>query len=208
MELARRGEADILILHDPAAEQDFVAAGFGIDRAPLMHNQFVIVGPPVDPAGVKAQAGAADALAAIAHHRARFLSRGDRSGTHAKERELWRRAGVEPSGDWYLESGQGMGATLQIANEVQAYTLTDIGTLLGHRSPLDLAIVLEGDSALRNPYHVVLVNPERFSWVDLTGARALKEYLISPETQAAIAAFRREEFGRSLFLPDGVRPWR
>ncbi len=201
MELARRGEADILILHDPTGEEAFVAAGFGIERAPLMHNEFVMVGPPADPVGVAGQASAARALGAIARAGARFVSRGDRSGTHVKELALWRQVGVKPEGKWYLESGQGMGATLQIANELQAYTLTDIGTFLSHRYPLELAIVLEGGSALFNPYHVMLVNPERFAWVDIEGARKLKNFLLSPETQAAIGEFRRAEFGRALFVP-------
>lgn len=201
MELARRGEADILILHDPTGEEALVAAGFGIEQAFLMHNEFVMVGPQADPVGVKGQASAARALAAIARARARFVSRGDRSGTHVKELALWRQAGVQPAGDWYLESGQGMGATLQIANELQAYTLSDIGTFLGRRYPLELAIVLEGDSTLFNPYHVMLVNPERFAWVDIEGARKLKSFLLSAETQAAIGEFRRAEFGRALFVP-------
>lgn len=204
MELGRRGEADLLILHDPAGEEAFVADGFGIERAPLMHNEFVLVGPAADPARAKAQASAAGALAAIARAGVRFVSRGDRSGTHVKELALWRRAGVAPRGAWYLESGQGMGPTLQIANELLAYTLTDVGTFLGHRYPLDLEIVLEGDTALFNPYHVVLVNSARFGWVDVGGARELKDFLLAPETQVAIADFRRAEFGRSLFLPDAV----
>lgn len=201
MALGRRGEADILILHDPRGEEAFVREGYGVERAPLMYNEFVLAGPLSDPAGVHAVKDAASGLAAIAAAGAKFVSRGDRSGTHVKELGLWRRAGVEPEGNWYLESGQGMGATLQIANELQAYVLVDIGTYLAYRYRLDLAILLSGDTALFNPYHVVLVNPEKFPWVDSEGARALKEYLLSERAQRAIEAFGKDRFGRSLFHP-------
>lgn len=201
MELGRRGEADILILHDPRGEELFVREGYGIEREHMMYNEFVVAGPRSDPAGVRWLRDAASALAGIASAGARFVSRGDRSGTHKKELELWRRAGIEPQGTWYLESGQGMAATLQIANELQAYVLADIGTFLAHRYPLDLEILLSGDTALFNPYHVVLANPEKFPWVDLQGARALKEYLLSDRGQRAIEAFGRDRFGRSLFHP-------
>jgi tungstate transport system substrate-binding protein len=201
MELGRRGEADILILHDPRGEEVFMQEGYGIERDLLMYNEFVLAGPRPDPAGVGSAGDAASALAAIASARARFISRGDRSGTHAKELELWRRAGIQPGGNWYRESGQGMGATLQIANEFQAYVLADIGTFLAHRYPLDLAILFSGDSVLSNPYHVLLANPARFPWVEVRGARALKAYLLSERAQQAIAEFGRDRFGRSLFTP-------
>lgn len=201
MALGRRGEADILILHDPPGEEAFVREGYGVERAPLMYNEFVLAGPVSDPAGVRAVKDAASGLAAIAAAGAKFVSRGDRSGTHVKELGLWRRAGVKPEGNWYLESGQGMGATLQIANELQAYVLADIGTFLAYRYRLDLAILLSGDTALFNPYHVVLANPEKFPWVDSEGARALKEYLLSERAQQVIEAFGKDRFGRSLFHP-------
>ncbi len=201
MELGQWGEADILILHDPLGEEAFVEEGYGIRRAPLMYNQFVLAGPFSDPAGVRSMGDAAAALAAIAFAGAQFVSRGDRSGTHVKELELWRRAGVEPKGSWYRESGQGMGATLQIASELQAYVLTDIGTFLAHRYPLDLQILVSGDTALFNPYHVVLANPRRFPWVDFQGALALREYLLSERAQRVIEAFGKDRFGRSLFTP-------
>jgi tungstate transport system substrate-binding protein len=202
MELGRRGEADILILHDPAGEERFVAGGFGIERRPLMHNEFVLVGPPADPAGVRGR-GAVEAFVAIGRARARFVSRGDRSGTHEKERGLWQRSGLEPGGDWYRESGQGMGATLVIADQLRAYTLTDVGTLLAHKAPLELDILVEGDSALRNPYHVILANPARFPHTRAAEARALRDYLLEPETQRMIGEFRKREFGRALFIPAG-----
>jgi len=200
MELGRRGEADLLILHDPAAEAQFMTDGYGVDRRPLMHNEFVLVGPSADPAGVRGLP-VVEAFRAIARAGARFVSRGDRSGTHVREQSLWALSGVAPARLWYRESGQGMGATLVIADQLRAYTLTDIGTLLGHQAPLDLPILVEGDSALVNPYHVILANPERFPRVRAAEARALQEYLLSPETQRAIGEFRRQDFGRSLFVP-------
>lgn len=204
MELGRRGEADILIVHDPGAEREFMAQGYGSARFPLAHNEFAIVGPRSDPAGIRGITSAVAAFQAIAKSRPKFVSRGDRSGTQAKELLLWGLAGVAPSAKtdaWYLESGQGMGATLQIANELDAYTLTDIGTYLTHASPLGLGVLVEGDSLLRNPYHVILIDARKVSWVDAAGAAQLKDYLLSPETQAAIGAYRREEFGRSVFVP-------
>lgn len=211
IELGRRGEADILIVHDPAAELDFIEDGHGVERTPLMHNEFVLVGPVGDPAGVRGMT-TIEALRRIATEaeeseeaggtRIRFVSRADQSGTHSKEITLWREAGATPRGPWYRESGQGMSATLQIANEMQAYALTDVGTFSSHQYPLDLAIVVEGDGLLFNPYHVLLPNPARFPWIDVAGGRALLEYLTAPDTRDRIRAFGRERFGRSLFLPD------
>lgn len=203
MELGRRGEADVLIVHDPAGEAAFVQQGYAVARVPLMHNEFVIAGPSADRAGVRGLGDAVEALRRIAGARALFVSRADRSGTHARERELWHRAGITAERAWYRESGQGMSATLQIANELRAYVLTDIGTFLSHRYPLDLEVLVEGDSLLHNSYHVLLPEPRRFPWINAAGAAALRDYLISPSAQAAIAAFGRTEFGRSLFVPDG-----
>jgi tungstate transport system substrate-binding protein len=200
MELGRRGEADILILHDPAGEARFLADGYGVDRRPLMHNEFVLVGPSADPAGARGL-DIVDAFRAIARAGAPFVSRGDRSGTHTKEQALWALSGESPARSWYRESGQGMGATLVIADQLRAYTLTDIGTLLGHKAPLNLPILVEGDSALQNPYHVILANPGRFAHVRAAEARTLRDYLLSPEAQRAIGEFGRQDFGRSLFVP-------
>jgi tungstate transport system substrate-binding protein len=207
MELGRRGEADILIVHDPSAELAFMAEGFGAERVPLAHNEFAIVGPPGDPAGI-AGLGAVAAFRAIAGAKAPFVSRGDWSGTQAKELTLWRLAGLAPNArtdGWYIESGQGMGATLQIADQKRAYTLTDISTYLTRASPEELSILVQGDTLLRNPYHIILIDSRRFSWVDAAGARRLKDYLVSPQTQAAVAAWGREKFGRSIFVPDAVK---
>lgn len=209
MELGRRGEADLLIVHDPGAEIEFMAQGYGSARLPLAHNEFVIAGPRNDPAGIRGIASAVAAFREIARSKAKFVSRGDRSGTQTKELLFWRLAGLAPSAKhdaWYVESGQGMGATLQIANEIAAYTLTDIGTYLAHASPLELETMVEGDTLLRNPYHVILINPHRFSWVDAAGAARLTDYLLSPKTQAAIGNYGREKYRRSIFVPDAVRP--
>lgn len=200
MELGRRGEADILILHAPAQEEEFVARGFGVDRRSLMRNEFVIVGPPDDPAGVRGGA-AVPAARRIARGAYRWVSRGDSSGTHFRELMLWRRAGITPAGNWYRETGQGMGATLVIADQLRAYTVTDIGTFLAHRAPLELDILVSGDSLLQNPYHVIRANPARFPRVNVEGARALAAYLTGARAQAMIADFGVERFGRPLFVP-------
>jgi tungstate transport system substrate-binding protein len=203
MELGRRGEADLLLLHDPAGEERFMADGFGIERRALMHNEFLLVGPRDDPAHARGS-DVVSAFRAIAHAGWPFVSRGDRSGTHVKERFVWAAAGVEPADPWYRESGQGMGATLLIAHELQAHTLTDVATFLGHQYPLDLAILVEGDTLLRNPYHVIQANPARFPRVNAAGAAALASYLLAPETQRKIGEFRRAELGRAIFVPDGL----
>lgn len=204
MELGRRGEADLLLLHDPAGEERFIADGYGIERRALMHNEFFLVGPDADPAGARGTDVVA-AFRAIARAQATFVSRGDRSGTNVKEQTIWSRAGIEPAGSWYLESGQGMGATLVIADQLRAYTLTDVATFLGHQYPLTLVPIVQGDSLLRNPYHVIIENPERFPDVNLAGARALWSYFLSPEVQARIGEFRKVELGRAIFVPDGSR---
>lgn len=200
LELGRRGEADLLITHDADREVAFVRDGFGAERAPLMANEFVIVGPVRDGAGIRGRS-AVDAFRAIHASRARFVTRADLSGTHGRETRLWAAAGVTPDGDWYLESGQGMSATLQIADQLQAYALTDIGTFVSHKHPLDLDILVTGDSILANPYHILLINPSRFRWVNYTGARNLSAYLRADAAQRAIAEFGRRQNGRSLFEP-------
>jgi tungstate transport system substrate-binding protein len=204
MEIGRRGEADLLIAHDPERELGFVAAGLAEERVPLMHNEFVIVGPPDDPARVRGS-GAVEGFRRIAGRGARFVSRGDRSGTHAKELALWAAGGVVGRGKWYLEAGQGMGQTLQIASELQAYALADIGTFLAHKSPLDLDVLVEGDSVLHNPYHILRLNPRRFAWLDHEGARRLRDFLLDAEIQRRIGEYGRREFGRSLFAPAAIR---
>jgi tungstate transport system substrate-binding protein len=168
----------------------------------IMHNDFVIVGPTDDPASVTDIESASQALKAISESGAPFVSRGDDSGTHKKEKSLWGESGVTPEGEWYIESGQGMGATLRIASEKLAYTLTDRATYLANRDTLDLAILVEGDPILLNVYHVITVNPEKWPKVNYQGALAFAEYLVSPEVQDTIGEFGVDKFGQPLFFPD------
>lgn len=195
--LGRRRDADVLLVHSPAAEQEFMREGHGLDRRPVMKNVFVIAGPASDPAGVRAARTAAEAFATIARAGARFVSRGDDSGTHRKELAIWKAAGISPQGPWYVDAGQGMGEVLNMTNEMQAYTLTDIGTYLSMKNALDLEILFEGDPILDNPYHVITVAGAR----NPDGARRFAEWITGPEGQALIAAFHAQEFGRPLFEP-------
>jgi len=202
LRLSERGDADALLVHHRASEDKFVAAGFGVDRRDVMHNDFVVVGPANDPAGVRGTTDAAAALARIAAAGATFISRGDDSGTHKKERDLWRAAGVDPSaasGTWYREAGAGMGATLNIASGTGAYALTDRGTWIAFKNKGDLAIAIEGDARLFNPYGIILVNPARHPHVKQADARAFMDWLTGPTGQAAIASFRVD--GQQLFFP-------
>jgi tungstate transport system substrate-binding protein len=205
MRLARDGNADVLLVHDREAEEMFVAEGFGLERLDVMHNDFVLVGPGNDPAGARGLP-AVEALRRIASTGAFFASRGDESGTHKKERQLWQAAGIRPSGTWYLESGTGMEATLRIASEKAAYCLVDRATWLAHRRETDgLAVVSEGDKRLFNPYSVIVVSPAKFSWLNTKLARSFAAFIRSPEGQAIIRDFGRERFGAPLFFPDVVR---
>ena len=205
LRMAARGDADAIFVHAPAAERPYVEAGDLIDGRPVMHNDFVIVGPPADPAGIRRSTSASDALRAIAA-RGTFISRGDDSGTHAQELAIWSAAGIDPrSVARREETGQGMGATLNVAEQKRAYTLTDRGTYLALRQRLGLVILLAGDAALRNVYHVYAVNPARHRGVRYGDARAFVEFLVAPATQRAIADFRRHELGESLFFPDAIR---
>lgn len=202
LKIGEQGNADAILLHSPAAEKEFVANGFGIDRRLVMHNDFVIVGPPSDPAGIRAT-NPVDALKKIFASRATFVSRGDDSGTHVKELALWKNAGIGPAGqDWYLETGQGQGATLSIASEKGGYALTDRGTFLAYKSNVDLEIIVEGDPFLLNVYHVITVNPEKWPNVNLEGAKAFADFITSSEGQDIIAGFGAENYGQPLFFPD------
>ncbi len=203
LRLARNGDADLLLVHDRPSEEAFVAEGYGSARFDLMYNDFVVVGPASDPAGIAGTGDAAAALASIAAVEAPFVSRGDDSGTHRRERALWVAAGVDPtgaSGTWYREAGQGMGATLNTATMMEAYTLADRGTWLSMRSGLDLRILVDGDAGLRNQYGVTLVSPERHPHVKAEPARRFANWLISPAGQAAIDGFTID--GERLFIPN------
>ena len=201
LELGRRGEADVVLAHSPAAEAEFMAGGFGSERRTVMYNDFVIVGPDDDPAGIAGEPSAVEAMRRIAAAEAPFVSRGDESGTHALERRLWERAGIEPAGAWYTEAGTGMGDTLNIANERRAYTLADRGTYLALEDRLELPIAVEGDAALINVYHVITVNPANGPAVNTAGGEAFLAFLLDPATQAFIGGFGVEEFGEPLFTP-------
>jgi tungstate transport system substrate-binding protein len=199
--LAARGEADVALVHAPALEKQYVADGKMLNRRLVMYNDFVIIGPAEDPAKIKGQAKAADSLRRIAETQSRFVSRGDKSGTHALETALWKQAGIEPKGSWYLESGQGMGQTLGIANERAAYTLTDRATFLAFQQRVKLPILVEKDRALLNVYSVMEVNPANGPRVNSAGGKAFADFMVSADTQAAIKAFGVDKYGQPLFVP-------
>jgi len=202
MKMGEQGNADVLLVHSPAAEVTFMEAGNGSERTLVMHNDFIIVGPEADPAGIKGTATATDAFTKIAEAQAPFISRGDDSGTHKAELAIWKKAGITPEGDWYQESGQGMGATLKIASEKAAYTLSDRATYLANKDTLALAILVEGDTALLNIYHVITVNPEKYPNLNTEGAKAFAAFLVSKKGQDLISKFGVEKFGSPLFTPD------
>ncbi len=202
LKMGEEGNADVLLVHAPASEKTLMEAGFGKDRFLVMHNDFIIVGPAEDPAGIKG-AGPADAFRAIFEKSAAFVSRGDDSGTHKMELSFWTKAELEPAGlGWYVESGQGMGATLTIASEKQAYTLTDRATYLANKDNLDLEIIVEGNKTLLNVYHVITVNTEKWPNANYEGALAFSNFLIDPEIQKMIAEFGVDKYGQPLFFPD------
>ena len=201
--LAENGDADVLFVHHRPSEEKFVADGFGLERHPVMHNDFVLVGPKADPAGVSGGRDVAAALRKIAEAGAPFVSRGDDSGTHKKEQSLWTDAGVDApaaSGTWYREAGAGMGATLNTAAGMSAYTLADRGTWISFANKQDLVIVCEGDERLFNPYGVIVVNPERHPHVKCEAAQKFVDWLVGPEGQKAIAEYTID--GQQLFFPD------
>jgi len=214
IELGEAGDADVILVHARAREDAFVEEGHGLSRADVMYNDFIIVGPAADPAGIQGMATAAEALATIAAAEAPFASRGDDSGTHTKEMSLWGAAGVtpDPEGGWYNSLGQGMGETLTYANESGAYTLTDRGTFLSMSANLpDLAIMVggesiaeNGDSSLLNPYGVIPVNPDKSDAINAELAQMFVEWITSPEIQEQIGQFGIEEFGQPLFYPDAA----
>ncbi len=200
LKMGGHGDVDVVFVHAPAAELKYVESGDFIDRTAIMHNDFVIIGPVEDPAGLASAKTVVDALQKIAESKSTFISRGDDSGTHKKERSLWATAKTKPVGNWYVEVGQGMGAVLNIANEKQAYTLTDRGTEIAFADKLDLVIAFEGDAVLFNPYHVMAVNPSKHKNAQYELAKKYIEFVSSPEGQEIIAGFRKA--GQQLFYPD------
>lgn len=199
LRMGRDGDVDLVLVHAPAAEKKFVDEGFGVNRRQVMYNDFIIVGPASDPVGILNMSGATDALARIAKKQAPFISRGDDSGTHKMERALWKTAGIEPTGHWYKEVGQGMGKVLQIAGELDAYTLTDRGTWLAMQGKSPLNIVVQGDERLFNPYGIIAVNPARYPEINYQGAMALIGWITSADGQAMIRDFQIN--GEKLFSP-------
>jgi tungstate transport system substrate-binding protein len=199
--LAARGEADVVLAHAPELEKKYVSEGKMLNRRLVMYNDFVIIGPANDPAGIKGVTSAAQAMKAIAQTGARFVSRGDNSGTHILEKSLWKSAGVGPSGPWYIEAGQGMGATLGVADDRNAYTLTDRGTYLAYQKRLRLPILLQGDRPLLNIYSVMEVNPANGPRVNVAGGKAFADFMVAPETQRVIKSFGIDKFGQALFVP-------
>ena len=204
--LGQNGDADIILIHDRNRADTFVAEGYGVGREDVMYNDFVIIGPESDPASVRDVNSAPQALSRIAQAgiagNAIFISRADNSGTYSKELALWEQAGSSPEGDWYRETGQGMGSTLTIANELSGYALSDRGTYLARTAGMDLAILVEGDPLLFNPYGVIAVDPVRFPHVEHDLASRFVEYLTSYETQERIGAFGQDEYGQPLFQPN------
>ena len=198
---AAKGDADVVLVHAPSLEKKYVADGKLLNRRLVMYNDFVIIGPKEDPAKIKSAKTALAALKLIEQSKSPFVSRGDNSGTHNLEKTLWKEAGIQPKGDWYIEAGQGMGATLNIANERNAYTITDRGTLLALRNRVNLPILVEGDKALLNIYSVMEVNPANGPRINVTGGKAFADFMVAPQTQNVIKNFGVEKFGQSLFVP-------
>ena len=198
LELGEKGNADVLLVHSPEAEQEFMDGGHGTSRKPAMHNDFIVVGPAGDPAGIKDASSAAEAFARISKAEAPFASRADESGTHTKELALWEAAGIKPVGSWYIETGQGMGETLTISSQKQAYTLSDRGTFLATDN-LELDLLLEGGEDLLNPYHVIVVRGDE---VKRGCAEELSDWITSAATQREIGRFGVAEYGEPLFFPD------
>ena len=203
MAMGQKGEADVLLVHSPEEEKKFMAEGYGINRRLVMHNDFIIVGPPGDPAKIKGEKSSVESFKKIASARVLFLSRGDNSGTHAKEKAIWEAAGINPEGEkWHQETGLGMGQTLSVASEKKGTTLTDRGTYLALKKNLGLDILVEGDAVLLNIYHVIEVNPAKWPRVNNPGAKSFSGFMVSKETQGIIKTFGVDKFGSPLFFPD------
>jgi tungstate transport system substrate-binding protein len=204
MEMGQKGDADVLLVHSRAAEDVFVASGYGINRKDVMHNQFLVVGPGNDPAKIKGMTNATEAFKKMAAAKSKFVSRADKSGTNTKELSIWTKGNITPVGKWYIESGQGMGDTLMMANEMNAYTLTDEATWLTWRNKTDLREMVQGDKILFNPYGVIAVNPAKYPTVHKNAANAFIEFMTGAKGQSMIAAFGKNKYGKSLFVADAI----
>jgi len=203
MAMGQKGEADVLLVHSPDAEKKFMSEGYGVNRKLVMHNDFIIVGPPEDQAKIKGIKSSVKAFKKIASEKSLFVSRGDNSGTHAKEKAIWKAAGMNPEGEkWYQQTGLGMGQTLSVASEKKGYTLADRGTYLAVKKNIGLDILGEGDAILLNIYHVIEVNPAKWPKVNSAGAKAFSDFMVSKETQGIIKTFGVDKFGSPLFFPD------
>lgn len=203
MAMGQKGEADVMLVHSPDAEKKFVEEGYGVNRQLVMHNDFIIVGPGADPAKIKGVKSSAEAFKMIAQTESLFLSRGDNSGTHSKEKTLWKKAEVTPAGQkWYQETGLGMGQTLSVAAEKKGYTLADRGTYLALKKNLGLDILVEGDTALLNIYHVIEVNSTKWPKANADGAMAFAGFMVSKKAQEIIKKFGVDKYGSPLFFPD------
>ena len=201
--LGENGDVDIIMVHARSREDNFVSEGYGVNRRDLMHNDFVVLGPASDPAGIREINSAAEAFKKISSSKADFVSRGDDSGTHSREKELWSAAGIKPSGTWYKEAGQGMGAVITMANNLEGYTLSDRGTFLAMRDKIDLVVLIEGDDKLFNPYGIIAVNPALHEYTNYEGAMSLITFLTSRKGQNIIGEFRKN--GEQLFYPDVIK---
>ena len=208
LEMGRRGDADVVLAHAPDAERALVDSGYFLSRRLVMHNDFLIVGPGTDPANLRGMTDATAAMRCVTGRGALFVSRGDRSGTHQLEQKLWRVAGIHPPGpgSWYIESGHGMGETLQMADEKGAYTISDRATYLAWQGKLALVPLVERDPLLYNVYHVLEPNPRNAPRINVAGGRAFADFMVAPETQGLIGEFGKDRFGRSLFVPDAGKP--
>lgn len=208
LQLGKDGNADVLLVHARAQEDAFLTDGHGTRREDVMYNDFVIVGPESDPAGIKGMTGAVDAFKKIAETKAPFVSRGDKSGTHTKELAVWKSAGITPEGDWYISAGQGMGEVLTMAEEQQAYTISDRATYLARtKTGLTLQVLVERDKTLLNPYGVIAVNPDKGPQINNDLAARFIDWIVSVPVQEKIGEFGKADFGQSLFVPDS-KPWR
>ena len=203
MTMGQKGEADVLLVHSPAAEKKFMEDGFGVSRRLVMHNDFVIVGPSDDPAKIKGLKSAGEAFKKMAAAQALFISRGDNSGTHSKEKDIWKAADAKVEGEkWYQQTGLGMGQTLNVAAEKKGYTLADRGTYLALAKTLNLGVLVEGDAVLLNIYHVMEVNPQKWPKVNIAAAKAFADFMVSKETQDIVKTYGVDKYGSPLFFPD------